>query len=129
NKREFIRQGDALCAQAKRELLPLRRQAEAAKSLPREQMWSAATQLWSSQLSIQRRFVNRFRALGVPAGDSRARSIVSGLGQGLLLTRRIRDAFAARSTAQLATALPAFLRYTVALNRRVVAYGFAVCGR
>lgn len=128
-KSEFIRRGDALCAQAKRELLPLRRQAEAAKTLPREQMWRAATSLWSKQLAIQSRFVTRFRSLGVPAGDTRARTIVAGLGRGLTLTRRVRDAFASRDTPRLATSLRTFLSYTVDLNRRVVAYGFDICGR
>jgi hypothetical protein len=128
-KAEFIRRGDALCAQAKRQLVPLRREAEAAKALPREQMWSAATRLWTKQLGIQNGFVSRFRSLGVPPNDARARSIVAGMGRGLTLTRRVRDAFASRSTSRLATNLQAFLQYTVALNRRVVAYGFAVCGR
>jgi hypothetical protein len=129
SKSEFIRRGDGLCAQAKRQLLPLRREAEAAKTLPREQMWAAATRLWTKQLSIQGRFVTRFRALGVPRGDARARTIVAGLGRGLVLTRRVRDAFAARSTTRLASDLQTFLRYTVTLNRKVVAYGFVVCGR
>ena len=128
-KAEFIRRGDALCTQTKGQLVPLRQEAEAAKALPREQMWSAATRLWTKQLGIQNRFVSRFRSLGVPPNDARARSIVAGMGRGLTLTRRVRDAFAARSTSRLATDLHAFLQYTVALNRRIVAYGFSVCGR
>jgi hypothetical protein len=128
-KAEFIRRGDALCTQAKGQLVPLHREAESAKALPREKMWSAATRLWTKQLRIQSGFVSRFRSLGVPPNDARARSIVAGMGRGLTLTRRVRDAFAARSTSRLATELQAFLQYTVALNRRVVAYGFVVCGR
>jgi len=128
SRAEFIRRGDDLCAQAKRQLLPLRRDAEAAKALPREQMWAAATRLWTKQLSIQSRFVSRFRALGLPRGDTNARVIVAGLGRGLVLTRRVRDAFAARSTPRLASGLRTFLGYTVTLNRKVVAYGFVICG-
>jgi hypothetical protein len=127
-KGQFIRQGDTLCAQVKRELVPLRRQATAAKSLPRSQMWAAVTRLWSAQIQIQRRFISRFHRIGVPANDSRARALVSGLDRGIGLAIRVRDAFAARDTSALSTMLPAYVRYTASLNRRVVAYGFRVCG-
>lgn len=128
-KAQFIRQGDALCSNVQRELAPLRRQAEVAQSLPEAQKWGAAARLWTAQIQIQRRFVARFRALGLPAGDSRARGLVVGLDRGLALAVRVRNAFAARSTNGLATALPAYLRFTLSLNRRVAAYGFRVCGR
>jgi hypothetical protein len=128
-KAEFIRQGDALCKQVQRELAPLRRRAEAAKSLPQAQQWAAVSRLWTDQIRIQARFNARFRGLGLPGGDATARSIVSGLDRGLVLARRVRDGFAARSTSALATALPAYVRFTTALNRRVAAYGFNVCGR
>lgn len=128
-KAQFIRQGDALCSQAQRELVPLRRRAQAAKSLPKAQQWAAVTRLWTEQIGIQTRFNARFRALGVPRGDSKARSLVSGFDRGVVLARRVRDAFAARNTSGLATALPAYVRFTLSLNRRVAAYGFRVCGR
>jgi hypothetical protein len=126
---EFIRQGDALCREVQRELVPLRRQAEAAKSLPQGRQWAAVTRIWKAQVSIQAHFNARFHALGIPARDSAARSLVSGLDRGLVLAKRVRDAFAARDTATLANALPAYVRFTLSLNRRVVAYGFSVCGR
>jgi len=44
-KAQFIRQGDALCLQVQRDLAPLRRRAEAAKSLPESQQWAAAQRL------------------------------------------------------------------------------------
>ena len=128
-KAQFIRQGDALCGDVQRQLEPLRRRAEAAKSLPESQIWGAATRLWADQIQIQARFSARLRAEGTPTGDSRARSIVAGLDRGLVLARRVRDAFARRSTSSLAIALPAYVRFTVSLNRRVAAYGFKVCGR
>jgi hypothetical protein len=127
-KAQFIRQGDALCRNVQRELAPLVRRAQAAKSLPESQQWGAAQQLWADQIRIQTRFTARLRAVGVPTGDSQARSIVSGLDRGLVLARRVRDAFARRSTGSLAVALPEYVRFTVSLNRRVVAYGFKVCG-
>jgi hypothetical protein len=126
---QFIQQGDALCRQVQRQLSPLRRQAAAAKSLPEAQKWVAVTRLWSAQINIQTRFNARFRALGLPAHDSTARTIVAGLDHGLVLARRVRNGFAARDTAALASALPAYLRFTLSLNRRVSAYGFTVCGR
>jgi hypothetical protein len=126
---QFIRQGDALCRQVQRELLPLRRQAEAAKLLPEAKQWPAVTRIWTAQVKIQAGFNARFRALGTPAGDSKARSLVSGLDRGLSLARRVRNAFANRDTTTLASALPAYIRFTLSLNRRVVAYGFVVCGR
>jgi hypothetical protein len=46
-----------------------------------------------------------------------------------MLARRVRDAFSRRSTTSLAVTLPAYIRFTVSLNRRVAAYGFKVCGR
>jgi hypothetical protein len=128
-KPQFIRQGDALCLQVRRDLAPLRRRAEAAKSLPEGQQWVAAQQLWADQNRIQARFNTRLRALGVPTGDSKARSIVLGLDRGLVLARRVRDAFARRSYTSLAVTLPEYIRFTMLLNRRVAAYGFKVCGR
>ena len=128
-KAQFIRQGDALCRQVQRELVPLTRRAQAAKSLPVSQQWAAAEQLWTDQIRIQARFTARLRAVGVPNGDSKARSIVRGLDRGLVLARRVRDAFARRSTTSLAAALPEYIRFTMSLNRRVAAYGFKVCGR
>jgi hypothetical protein len=127
-KTQFIRRGDALCGQVQRDLAPLRRRAEAAKSLPEAQKWAAVTALWSDQIRIQARFITRFRAIGVPAGDATARSLSSGLDRGLLLARRVRAAFAARSTTAVSAGLPAYVRFTLSLNRRVRAYGFRVCG-
>jgi hypothetical protein len=97
--------------------------------LPEAQKWAAVTRIWTAQIAIQARFNARFRALGVPTGDSAARALVSGLDHGLVLARRVRDGFAARDTAALADVLPAYLRFTLSLNRRVVAYGFSACGR
>jgi hypothetical protein len=128
-KAQFIRQGDALCRQVQRAVAPLRREAEAAKSLPEAQKWAAVTRIWTAQIKIQTRFNVRFRALGVPAGDSTARGLVAGLDRGLVLARRVRNAFATRSTTVLAAALPAYVRFTISLNRRVAGYGFRVCGQ
>ena len=128
-KTQFIRQGDALCQQVQRELVPLVRRAQAAKSLPAGRQWAAAERLWAEQIQIQTRFTARLRAVGVPRGDAKAHSIVLGLDRGLVLARRVRDAFARRSTTSLAVTLPEYLRFTVSLNRRVAAYGFKVCGR
>lgn len=128
-KAHFIQRGDSLCGQVRRELAPLRLRAEAAKSLPQEQQWTATTRLWTDQVRIQARFTTRFHRLGIPAGDATARSLVSRLDRGLVLARRVRDAFAAKSTSSLGSALPAYIRFTVSLNRRVAAYGFRVCGR
>ena len=128
-KAQFIRQGDALCTKTQQELLPIRRQAEAAKSLPASQKWAAATRVWTLQLQIQARFNARFRAIGTPPGDDVARNLTGGFDRGLLLARRVRNAFAARSTNALASALPTYLRFTISLNRRVASYGFHVCGR
>ena len=126
-KAQFIQKGDALCGQVQRELAPLRRQAQAARSLPVSQQWAAAERLWADQIRIQARFNTRLRAVGLPSGDSEARGIVSGLDRGLVLARRVRDRFAAKS-ATVGVALTAYLRFTVSLNRRVAAYGFNVCG-
>ncbi len=128
-KAQFIRQGDALCREVQRELAPLVRRAQVAKSLPASRQWAAAERLWADQIRVQARFTARLRAVGLPTGDSKARSIVLGLGRGLVLARRVRDAFARRSTTSLAVALPEYIRFTVSLNRRVAAYGFKVCGR
>jgi hypothetical protein len=126
---QFIKRGDALCRQLQRELTPLRSATEDAKSLPESQMWVGLHAIWSAQVDIQARFNARFRALGLPAHDTKARRIVAGLDRGLLLARRIRNGFAARDTAALASTLPAYVRFTLSLNRRVSAYGFTVCGR
>ena len=126
---QFIKRGDALCRQLQRELAPLRSGTEDAKSRPESQMWVGLHAIWSAQVDIQARFNARFRALGLPAHDSSARRIVAGLDRGLVLARRVRNGFAAHDSAALASALPAYLRFTLSLNRRVRAYGFTVCGR
>jgi hypothetical protein len=125
---EFIRKGDALCRHVQAQLAPLRRKADAAKSLPAAKQWSAVTQIWNMQVAIQSRFNARFHALGVPTRDMAARRLVAGLDQGLTLAREIRDAFASRDTTTLRDRLPAYLRFTLNLNHRVAAYGFTACG-
>jgi hypothetical protein len=126
-KAQFIRKGDALCRDVRRELAPLRQRAQAAKSMPESQQWAAVERLWADQIRIQARFTARLRAVGVPTGDTQARSIVFGLDRGLVLARRVRDRFAKRS-ATVGVALTAYVRFTLSLNRRVAAYGFNVCG-
>ena len=128
-KREFIRKGDALCADAARQLRPLRARAEAAQSLPEAQKWAAAADLWNAQVRIQKNFVARFHTIGVPSGDIAARSLVARLDRALVLAGRVRDGFARRDTGLLAQVLPEYVRFTTSLNRRVVRYGFNVCGR
>jgi hypothetical protein len=125
---EFIRKGDALCAQVKRELAPIRNRAEASKSLPDSQKWAAAADIWADQIRIQRRFVRRFHELGVPANDARARGIVKGLDRGVVLAVRVQKAFANRDEAALPRALQDYVTFTLTLNARVRAYGFRVCG-
>jgi hypothetical protein len=128
-KAEFIRRGDALCARTQRELLPLQRRAEAAKSAPVSERWALAASIWSEQIRIQIRFNERLRAVGVPRGDTAAQSLLSRLDRGVVLARRVRNAFAARRPTALETALRAYVAFTLALNQRMRAYGFRVCGR
>jgi hypothetical protein len=126
---EFIRKGDALCAQVKRELAPLTRRAEAAKSLPENQKWEAVADIWADQIGIQRRFVRRFDKIGVPANDRAAREVVNELDRGVILAVRVQKAFATRNEAAIPTALTDYVNFTLRLNARVRAYGFRVCGR
>jgi hypothetical protein len=55
--------------------------------------------------------------------------LLARLDRGVILARRIRDAFASARIATLASALPAYIDFTVKLNRQIRAYGFRVCGR
>jgi hypothetical protein len=128
-KADFIRKGDAVCAQTKRELAPIKRRAEAAKLLPQSEQWAAAADIYADQVVIQKRFVRRFKAIGTPAGDAVAKGLVGRLEKGVTLAVRVQQGFANHDVGTLQTALPAYLRFTVDLNRRVVAYGFRVCGR
>lgn len=125
---EFIRKGDAVCAVTKRELAPIRARAEAAKLLPETKMWAETADIWADQIVIQKRFVARFRAIGTPAGDAVAVALVGKLARGVLLATRVQQGFAAHDVMKLQAALPAYVRYTLDLNRRVVAYGFRACG-
>lgn len=126
---EFIRQGDALCARAAAEYEPVRKQAQAAALLPKAQQWAAAAEVWAKQIAIQRRFGKRFRAIGIPVADRPAARIVAGLDRGVALAVRVQRSFVARDERALASALPAYVDFTLALNKRVVAYGFRWCGR
>ena len=129
-KAEFIKRGDALCVNVAKELAPLRRRAEAAQNLPQAKQWAAATAIWSDQIRVQVSFNQRLRAIGAPPGDATAAlRLLAQLDRGVVLARRIRDAFADRRVTALASALPAYLQFTLKLNRQVSAYGFRVCGR
>jgi hypothetical protein len=128
-KAEFIQRGDALCARTVHELAPLRKRAEAATHLPEYQRWAAATSIWSDQIRIQVRFNQRLRAIGTPPNDVTARNLLAQLDRGVVLARRVRDAFANARVNVLASAAPAYVRFTLELNRRIKAYGFRVCGR
>ena len=78
---------------------------------------------------IQKRFTTRFKAIGVPAGDSTARALVALLDRGVVLAQRVQQGFAAHDVVVLQTALPAYLRLALTTNKRVIAYGFHTCGR
>ena len=125
---EFIRQGDAICVQVQRELAPIRARAQAAKLLPQSRQWAAVAAIWADQIIIQKRFVARMKALGTPAGDIVARRLVASLARGVTLAVAVQRGFAERDTAALSAALPTYIDFTLALNRRVVAYGFRRCG-
>ena len=127
-KAEFIKRGDALCAGMAKELAPLRRRAEAAYALPESRRMAAAAAIWSDQIRIQVRFNQRLRAVGAPPDDAAARRLLGQLDRGVVLARRIQSAFANGRIASLASALPAYLDFTLKLNRQVRAYGFRVCG-
>ena len=126
---EFLRKGDAVCAQTKRELAPIVKRAQAAKTLPVSQQWAALADIWADQIVIQKRFTVRFKAIGVPAGDSTARALVALLDRGVVLAQRVQQGFAAHDLVVLQTALPAYLRLALTTNKRVIAYGFNTCGR
>ena len=100
----------------------------AAKLLPETKMWAETADIWADQIVIQKRFVARFRAIGTPAGDAVAVALVGKLARGVLLATRVQQGFAAHDVMKLQAALPAYVRYTLDLNRRVVAYGFRACG-
>jgi hypothetical protein len=131
---EFIRNGDALCAQAKRELVPVAARLQRL-SLPPQMaqftgaQWAAAATLWADRNRVLKRFSGRFKAFGTPAGDTVAQKIVAGLASAVTLANRVQRGLAERNEALLTTALPAYLRLTLATNTRVVAYGFRTCGR
>jgi hypothetical protein len=56
-------------------------------------------------------------------------ALVGGLAKGVTLAVRVQQGFATHNALALQTALPAYLRFTADLNKRVVAYGFHSCGR
>ena len=127
-KAEFIKRGDALCAGMAKQLAPLRRRAEAAYALPESKRMAAAAAIWGDQIRIQVAFNQRLRAVGAPPGDAAAGRLLAQLDRGVVLARRIRSAFADGRIDSLASALPAYLEFTLKLNRQVRAYGFRVCG-
>jgi hypothetical protein len=126
---EFIRKGDVVCTQTKQELMPIRKRAQEAKLLPLSQQWAAVADIYADQIVIQRRFVTKFKAIGTPPGDALATRLVGGLAKGVTLAVRVQQGFATHNALALQTALPAYLRFTADLNKRVVAYGFHSCGR
>jgi hypothetical protein len=127
-KAVFIKRGDALCAGMAKQLTPLRRRAEAAYALPEPQQLAAVAAIWGDQIRIQVTFNQRLRAVGAPPDDAAAGRLLGQLDRGVVLARRIQSAFANGRIASLSSALPAYLDFTLKLNRQVRAYGFRVCG-
>jgi hypothetical protein len=127
-KAEFIKRGDVLCAAMAKELAPLRRRAAAAYALPERRRMAAAAAIWRDQIEIQVAFNRRLRAVGAPPGDAAARRLLGQLDRGVVLARRIQAAFANGRIDSLSSALPAYLEFTLTLNRQVRGYGFRVCG-
>ncbi len=127
-KAEFIKRGDALCAGMQKDLAPLRRRAEVAYALPESRRMAAAAAIWRDQIRLQLGFNQRLRAVGAPPGDAIAHRLLAQLDHGVVLARRIQTAFADGRIASLSAALPAYLEFTLKLNRQVKAYGFRVCG-
>jgi hypothetical protein len=125
---EFIRKGDAVCAQTQRELVPVLARAQAAKLLPQGEQLAALTGMWADQIEIQKKFVGRMKAIGTPAGDGVARKLVDSLEHGVTLAVDVQRGFKDGDSAALSTALPAYVNFTFTLNRRVVVYGFRTCG-
>ena len=128
SKAEFIRKGDALCTQTKKALVPIQARAQAAKTLPTDARWQATADIWADQIAIQRRFIAKFHAIGTPAGDRAATSLVASMSKGLTLAVNVQQGFADRDTIRLPTFLSDYVTYLLKLNRRVAAYGFRVCG-
>jgi uncharacterized membrane protein YccF (DUF307 family) len=127
-KAEFIRSGDALCARTMVLLKPIRARAAAAKTLPTEQKWVEVASIWSAQIRIQEQFAAKFKALGVPVADAKALRFGPGLDRGVTLARAVQRGFAQRSNSLLASALPAYINFTITFNRGVRTYGFRTCG-
>jgi hypothetical protein len=97
--------------------------------VPVSQQWAALADIWADQIVVVKRFAARFKAIGVPAGDSSAKAIVALLDRGVVLAQRVQEGFATHDAALLQTAVPAYVRLAVSTNKRVVAYGFHTCGR
>ena len=94
-----------LCADVARQLAPLRRRAEAAYALPESKRMAAAASIWGDQIRIQLAFNRRFRAVGAPPGDAVASNLLAKLDRGVVLARRIQNAFANGRIATLSEAL------------------------
>ena len=119
---EFIRQGDAVCAQAQQELRPVLARAQSGGDV------GVLMGIWEDQVKIHKQFVADMKAIGTPSGDEVARKLIASLEYGLELADDVQDALDDGDAAAIATALPAYLNLTATLNSRLVTYGFRRCG-
>jgi hypothetical protein len=127
-KAEFIKRGDALCVGMAKELAPLRRRADAAYALAESRRMAAAATIWGDHpdpgqfqpaAPRDRRATRRCgRSRSARAARPRRRACPPHPG-------RLRE----RRIASLSSALPAYIGFTLTLNRKVKAYGFRVCGQ
>ena len=79
---------------------------------------AAAASIWGDQIRIQVAFNRRLRAVGAPPGYIPAGNLLAQLDRGVVLARRIQNAFANALIGALSES-PAYLDFTLKLNRQV----------
>jgi hypothetical protein len=133
SKRQFIAQGDAICADVQVDAADLARRAQELQAesdeLPRQEFLARAADFWADQIRLAEGFLERLEGLGVPSGDEpQVEEFLQSIEDGIATAQEIQNTLSGGE--DVSQALVAEYGQTVARGNTLARdYGFRVCGR
>jgi hypothetical protein len=133
SKREFIAQGDAICADVQVDAAELARRAQELQAqsdeLPRQEFLARAADFWDDQIRLAEGFLERLEGLGAPPGDEPlVDEFLQRIEDGIDTAHEIQNTLSGGD--DVPQVLVAEYGQTVTRGNTLARdYGFQVCGR